>query len=113
MGNHRVVQNGRQYHSKLEAGDALWLRSLQDRGLITDLREQVRYDFVINGQRLKQYALVDFQFKRNGKTVWYETKGGFTLQDKYWRLKKSIIEATLPAKNVYIVNGDEKQILTI
>lgn len=98
------------YASKLEAADAMWLRQLEQTGGISDLEEQVRYDFVVNGKTLRHYARVDFRFKRCGKTVWYETKGFPT---DMWRLKKEIIEATLPDDAVYMVNGTIYDILAI
>lgn len=106
-GNQKTQVGQRTYHSRLEANDALWLQSLQSRGVITDLREQVRYPFVINGHTLRQYALVDFQCKVGGTTVWIETKG---LPTQYWLLKKAIIEATLPEGHVYLVNPGDKEI---
>lgn len=98
------------YASKLEMHDAMWLKSLQDRGIITDLKEQVRFDFIINGKKLKHYSRVDFQFERNGKVVWAETKGFPT--DVYL-LKREIIETTLPDGHVYLVNPNEADILAI
>ena len=94
----------RVYDSKLEAGDALWLRDLQNRGIITDLEEQVRYDFIINGKLLKKYACVDFRCKKGNKTLWIETKGFPT---DVWRLKREIIEATLSDDHYYLVNPTE------
>lgn len=106
-GSRKTRMGGRTYHSKLEAHDALWLQDLQTRGVITDLREQVRFPLVVNGKTLKQYALVDFQCQVGGKTVWIETKGFPT---QYWKLKAAIIEATLPEGHVYLVNPSQEDI---
>lgn len=105
---HAVRTNG--YASRMEAVDSAWLHNLQKKGLITDLKEQVRYDFIINGKKLKRHARVDFQFRRGTKTVWYETKG---LYLDVWLLKRDIIEATLPEDHIYMVNGSEADILAI
>lgn len=98
------------YASRMESADSIWLRSLEKRGIISDLNEQVRFDFIINGKKLKKYARVDFQFRRNGKVVWYETKG---MPTDLWLLKKDIIEATLEEGHIYMVNGSERDIMMV
>lgn len=98
------------YDSRLEANDAMWLEQLVKDGVIQNLEKQVTYPFIINGKRLKHYARVDFKFERNGKTVWYETKG---FQTDMWRLKKEIIEATLPDNELYLVNANVNDVLAI
>lgn len=109
-GNTKTNVMGKTYHSKLEANDALWLKSLEQQGVITNLKEQVRYDFVINGKRLKHYSIIDFQFERNGKVVLFETKG---YPSPVYSLKYEIIMATLPDDHIYLKNGTEKDILAI
>lgn len=98
------------YHSTKEYWDAMFLKDLEKQGVIKNLKQQVRYDFRINGKLLRHYSIVDFQFEINGKTVWYETKGFPT--DIYF-LKREIIEATLPENHVYLVNANEKQIRSV
>lgn len=98
------------YASKKEYWDAVFLKDLEAQGIISNLRQQVRYDFRINGKLLKHYAIVDFQFEINGKVVWYETKG---FVDKVYPLKREIIEATLPDGHVYLVNASEAEIRNV
>lgn len=105
----KTTVGGRRYHSNLEANDALWLKSLENRGIISELKEQVRYRIFVNEQHICD-SIVDFQFIRSGKTVWFETKGFVT--DVYI-VKKKLIFATLPANEIYLVNGSEKEILQI
>lgn len=98
------------YDSKREAFDALWLRNLQKKGIISDLEQQVRFDFVINGKRMKHYRRVDFRFKRNGKTVWYETKG---VRTEGYKIKNELMQLLLGEDEIYLENGSEQDILGI
>lgn len=98
--------NGRSFHSLREGEDALWLQSLEKQGLISDLKYQQRYRIFVNDIHIVD-SIVDFQFKKGDKLVWYETKGYVT--DKYLVVRK-LIEATIPEGEVYMVNGTEKQI---
>lgn len=100
------VINGRSFHSLREAEDALWLQGLEKQGFISDLKYQQRYEIFVNGYHIVD-SIVDFQFKRNGKLVWYETKGMET--DKFIVVKR-LIKATVPEGEVYLVNGTEKEI---
>lgn len=101
--------DGHSFHSQKEATDYLWLKSLVKEGLIEDLKLQVRYRIFANEKHIVD-SIVDFQFTRSGKTVWYETKGFST--DVYL-IKKKLILATLPPDNYYLVNGSEKEIRMI
>ena len=94
------------YDSRLEFWDAIYLKNLVAEGVITDLREQVSYPIRVNDKPICK-AIVDFQFKRNGKTIYYETKGFHT---EVYRLKRKLIEATLGEHEVYLVNANQKQI---
>jgi hypothetical protein len=105
----KTIVGGRRYHSRLEANDALWLKSLEQQGIISDIEEQKRYRIFVNEQHICD-SIVDFKFIRNGKIVWYETKGFVT---KDYVIKKKLIYATLPENEFYLVNGTEKDILAI
>jgi hypothetical protein len=100
-GNRKVSYNGRVYDSVMEYEDALWLKDLEKKGEIIDLKEQVRHRIYVNGHEITS-AIVDFQFVHKGKTVWYECKGFRT--ERYLILEK-LIPATLPEGDKYIVNA--------
>lgn len=104
-GNRKAEYGGKIYHSTLEAEDAIWLKSLQKEGRISDLKEQVRYRIFHNGDHIVD-SIVDFQFVYNGVTVWYETKGMET--DKY-RVVKRLLMAEMKDKEseIYIVNAKD------
>ena len=111
FGNTRASFNGKTYHSALERNDAMWLHTLEQEGRISDLREQVRYRVVVNGAHVCD-SIVDFRFHVVGsdKTwTWFETKGFPT---DVWKLKKKLIEATIPDDEEYLVNATEKQLFT-
>jgi hypothetical protein len=100
-GNTRASHRGVMYHSQLERDDAMWLESLEKEGTISNVERQVRYRIFVNGEHITD-ALVDFKFVHKGLTVWYETKGFPT---DVWKLKRKLIEATMPEKETYIVNA--------
>lgn len=100
-GNTRASWKGKTYHSQLERNDAVWLQQLEKDGEISDLREQVRYRIFVNGTHVCD-SIVDFAFVCNGTAVWYETKG---METDVYKIKKKLIEATLPPEETYLVNA--------
>lgn len=100
-GARKVTRGGKTYHSALEADDALWLQTLERDGELSELKEQVRFRIIVNGQHVVD-SIVDFQFVYNGKTIWYETKGFPTPE---YRIKRKLIEILIPSNEVYLVNA--------
>mgnify|MGYP003114326123 FL=1 len=99
--NKFVRVDGVHFHSKWEAEYWLALELAQQDGLIDRLRRQVRYDLVVNSQKVGR-AVIDFAFMR----IENNAARQFHLQDckgyvrngtpatALWKLKYAIIEAT-------------------
>ena len=95
------------YHSRREAGDAIWLDSLFQRGLIKEVIPQYKISIDINGVHITNH-FVDFKVTLNDSRVkMVETKGFYT---DIWRFKLRLIRAIYP-EMVYLVNPNEKQLL--
>lgn len=109
--NKKVNVLGRTFHSKLEAGDGMWLKSLEQQGVIQNLEYQKRFNCYVNGD-LVCYSIVDFKFNRNGKEVYYETKGMPTPE---YKIKRKLIMALLKGntETYYLVNSDLITIMEI
>ena len=102
----RASFQGKVYDSALERNDAIWLATLVKDGKITDLKEQVRYRIFIGEKHICD-SIVDFQYRIGDRLIWHETKGFPT---DVWKLKKKMIEATLPEGEEYLVNPGERQL---
>lgn len=90
--NKKVEVNGEVIDSKKEAGVYMNLLMKQRSGLITDLRRQVRYDYVItfaaNGKEWSKsgFYRADFTYIENGQLIVADAKGMKT--SEYKRKKK-------------------------
>ena len=97
----------RSYHSRREAGDAMWLDSLLKQGLIREVVPQHKISIDVNGVHIANHY-VDFKVTLNdGRVKMVECKG---FPSDIWRFKLRLIRAIYPGME-YLVNPNEKQLL--
>lgn len=58
---------------------------MQQAGLISDLKLQVKYEFVVNGRKIGSYKS-DFEYEENGRHIVEDCKG-YRQRDYIWRRK--------------------------
>lgn len=80
------------YASKKEERRALELRVLASQGIIRDLREQVTYNFTINGVKICAYRC-DFQYVAGDKLVVEDVKSPATAALDVFRIKRKPMKA--------------------
>lgn len=98
------VVNNTRYDSKAESLRALQLKALFEKGEITDLKEQPRFDIYINNIKVRRYT-ADFSYiDQNGQYRIEDVKG---VQTREFKLVKRIFEA------VHIDKGWKIEIVTI
>ena len=73
------------FDSKKEAARYTELRLLERAGGISDLRLQVKYEFIINGHKIGSYRS-DFEYNEEGKHIVEDCKG-IRHRDYIWRRK--------------------------
>ena len=79
-GNRKTEWNGVEYDSAKEARRAAELRLMQMAGIISDLREQVKFELIPAQRRGKHTEravnyIADFVYTENGETVVEDVKG--------------------------------------
>ncbi len=95
FGNKRCVVDGITFDSRLEATRWIALKDQEARGLISDLRRQVKFEIappvVINGRkRPARHYVADFVYVRAGEEVIEDSKGHITPE---YRLKRHLMAA--------------------
>lgn len=87
------------YASRKEAERAAQLQLIHRAGDISDLKEQVRFKFEIEGMGLLTYAsgrpveyVADFTYIDQGKTIVEDVKSEATSKDKTYKLKKALMK---------------------
>ena len=90
--NRKTTYKGIQFDSQKEENRYRELELLERAGEIRSLELQPRYDFVINGKKLKHYYKADFRYEdvTTGLLVVEDVKG-FKTRD--YRLKKELVKA--------------------
>ena len=73
------------FASKKEAARYTELRLLERAGKISDLRLQVKYEFIVNGHKIGSYRS-DFEYNEEGKHIVEDCKG-IRHRDYIWRRK--------------------------
>ena len=92
--NVKVKLDGITFDSKKEAVHYAYLKSLEKRGIITDLQLQTKLDFKIDGKKIFTYK-PDFEYNdENGHHI-VDVKG---IQTPVFKLKKKLIEAQYKIK---------------
>lgn len=95
-GNKKTVVNGIKFDSKWEAERYLYIKSLERAGRVKDLELQVRFNLIVNDQKICAY-IADFRYKREDKDgEWHEiiedAKG---VETPEFKLKKKLMKACL------------------
>ncbi len=92
-GNRKTVRDGITFDSKAEADRWSVLSVLAKTGHISDLERQIRYDLIVNGEKICSYV-ADFRYydRRKGAPVVEDVKSGPTRTREY-RLKKKLMRA--------------------
>jgi len=89
--NRKTTYKGIQFDSQKEENRYRELELLELAGLIRSIELQPRYDFIINGKKLKHYYKADFRYEEVAtRTVIIEDVKGFRTKD--YRLKKELVE---------------------
>ena len=95
-GNKKVTIHGIKFDSKWEGERYLYLKSLERAGVIKDLELQVRFNLMVNDQKICAYV-ADFCYSREDKDgVWHyivdDAKG---VETPEFKLKKKLMKACL------------------
>lgn len=90
--NRKVTHQGIQFDSEKEMHRYQELLLLERAGQIRGIELQPRYDFLVNGKKLKHYYKADFRYEEvaTGTLVIEDVKG---FRTKDYRLKKELVEA--------------------
>lgn len=97
--NHKVKINGQTFDSKKESRDWFKLKSMEDSGLIKNLRCQVPFELqpkytTRDGRKIRSISYVaDFVYERDGSIYVQDSKGART--DVY-KLKRKLFEYKYP-----------------
>lgn len=92
--NVKVKLDGITFDSKKEAVHYAYLKSLEKRGVITDLQLQTKLDFKIDGKKIFTYK-PDFEYNDEFGHHIIDVKG---VQTPVFKLKKKLIEAQYKIK---------------
>lgn len=90
--NRKTIYNGITFASQREADRYQELELLAYAGLIRNIELQPRYDFIVNGKKLKHYYKADFRYEDTATgVIVVEDAKGFRTRD--YKLKKALVEA--------------------
>lgn len=84
-----TIVDGIRFPSKAEARRYSELKSLEQAGIITNLKRQPRYDICING-KLCFFYKADFSYSQQGAQVVEDVKG---VRTDVYAIKKKCVEA--------------------
>lgn len=84
---------GRKFQSTKEARRSVELDTLVRIGEISELRRQVRFEFVINGHRVCAYDADFVYIDRDGRQVVEDTKSDGTRTNRAYRIKVKLMRA--------------------
>lgn len=90
--NVRTVVDGFKFDSKGEAARYIFLKRRQDDGAITDLERQIRYNMIVNGQKICAY-IADFRYQQDGVEIVEDFKSSATAKLPVFALKKKLMKA--------------------
>jgi hypothetical protein len=90
--NKVVTVDGITFDSKVEANKWFELKLLERAGEISDLRRQVTFPIVVNGQKICKY-IADFVYEKDGHTVVVDVKSAYTAKLREFVLKKKLLKA--------------------
>lgn len=84
--------DGKKFDSTKESKRYLELKSMVDRGEISELHEQVKFTFAHNGVKICSY-IADFTYSKNGKEVVEDVKSEMTKKLPVYKMKKKMMVA--------------------
>lgn len=97
--NKKVVYQGKKFDSQKEYERYLYLKSKQNRGEISDLSLQVRFELIkgvkIAGEAKKRSSvryIADFVYVQNGVMVVEDVKSPITAKNAVYRIKKLLMK---------------------
>lgn len=90
--NKKCEYQGKKFDSIKEMRYFIYLKQLEEKGEIWNLRLQVKFPVLINSRRICSY-IADFVYEdENGKHV-VDVKSPITSKNPTFRLKKKLVEA--------------------
>ena len=84
--------DGKQFDSTKESKRYLELKSMVERGEISELHEQVKFTFAHNGVKICSY-IADFTYNKDGKEVVEDVKSEMTKKLPVYKMKKKMMVA--------------------
>ena len=84
--------DGKKFDSTKESKRYLELKSMVERGEISELHEQVKFTFAHNGVKICSY-IADFTYSKNGKEVVEDVKSEMTKKLPVYKMKKKMMVA--------------------
>lgn len=92
--NVKCEYDGKKFDSLKEMRHYIYLKSLEKRGVITDLQLQTKLDFKIDGKKIFTYK-PDFEYNDEFGHHIVDVKG---IQTPVFKLKKKLVEAQYDIK---------------
>jgi len=99
--NQKCEAFGLKFDSLKEMHRHQMLRLRQSAGGISDLKTQVRFPLIVNGQKVCTYV-ADFTYVENGVQILEDVKGGKATQTPLFRVKIKLFQALYPQYKVVI-----------
>ena len=95
-GNKKVTVQGIKFDSTWESQHYLYLKSLERAGTVKDLELQVRYNLMVNNEKICAY-IADFRYQKQNKDGdWYEVvEDAKGVETPEFKLKKKLMKACL------------------
>ena len=95
-GNKKVTVQGIKFDSKWESQRYLYLKSLERAGTVKNLELQVRYNLMVNDEKICAY-IADFRYQKQNKDgEWYEVvEDAKGVETPEFKLKKKLMKACL------------------
>ena len=84
--------DGHFFHSQKEAKWWLFLKEREERGEISCLKKQVRYEIYRTKDGKPRHYIADFVFEEEGKERVVDVKSSFTAKDPVFKIKKELFE---------------------
>lgn len=84
--------DGKKFDSTKESKRYLELKSMVERGEISELHEQVKFTFAHNGVKICSY-IADFTYNKDGKEVVEDVKSEMTKKLPVYKMKKKMMVA--------------------
>ena len=90
--NKKCEYDGLKFDSIKEMKYYIYLKNLQEKGTISDLKTQVKYPFSIENKKIFTY-IADFTYNDDFGLHIIDVKSPITAKNSTFRLKKKLIEA--------------------